>query len=200
MKDLFKTISSPSEGLYKDRGSKFLAFAYPVDSEIGIRNHLSDMRKKYHDARHHCYAWRLGADMNHYRVNDDGEPSNSAGKPIFGQLQSRELTNVLVIVVRYFGGTLLGVGGLIKAYRIAASEALDRTEIIEQKVLTCIKLGFEYGQMSEVMKVIKDHRLKPYQQQFDKNCSLELKVWIREEKMVTDKLNFIKGCNVKIIS
>ena len=124
MKDLYLTIEKTTEGLYKETGSKFLAMAFPVSTREEISERLAELRKKYHDARHHCYAWRLGADMEEYRVNDDGEPSGSAGLPIFGQIQSRDLSNVLVVVVRYFGGTLLGVGGLIRAYRAAASGAL----------------------------------------------------------------------------
>ena len=121
MTDLYKTIKHPSEGLYKEKGSKFLAFAYPVSSEEDIGRIITDLRKQYHDARHHCYAWRLGPEKDRFRVNDDGEPSGSAGKPIFGQIRSMDLSDVLVVVVRYFGGTLLGVGGLIRAYRAAVA-------------------------------------------------------------------------------
>ena len=122
MADLYKSIQNPSEGLYKEKGSKFLAFAYPVSTVEEIKERMAYLQKQFHDARHHCYAWRLGADMERYRVNDDGEPSGSAGNPIFGQIQSRELSDILVVVIRYFGGTLLGVGGLINAYRSATSD------------------------------------------------------------------------------
>lgn len=196
MNDLFKTIQSPSEGLYKDKGSKFLAFAFPVCSENIIKAQITDLQKKYHDARHHCFAWRLGADMDRYRVNDDGEPSGSAGKPIFGQIQSRDLTDVLVVVVRYFGGKLLGVSGLINAYRSAASDALDRSGIIELKVYSSLKLEFEYIQMNLVMKVIKDFQLGFEDQEFDLNCSLTLKVWKRQKNQVMDRLSIIEGCRV----
>ncbi|MCK5137052.1 MAG: YigZ family protein [Bacteroidales bacterium] len=196
MNDLFKTIQSPSEGLYKDKGSKFLAFAFPVGSENIIKAQITDLQKHYHDARHHCFAWRLGEDMDRYRVNDDGEPSGSAGKPIFGQIQSRDLTDVLVVVVRYFGGKLLGVGGLINAYRSAASDALDRACIIELKVYSRLKLEFEYTQMNSVMKVIKDFQLGFDDRQFDLRCSLILNIWKRTEIQVLDRFSTIEGCRV----
>ncbi len=131
MFDLYKTIKAPTKGIYKEKGSKFLAFAYPFSHEASIKEGMAILQKQYHDARHHCYAWRLEPEMTHYRVNDDGEPSGSAGKPIYGQIVSRELTDILVVVVRYFGGTKLGLGGLINAYRSAASDALDHSKIIE---------------------------------------------------------------------
>ena len=140
MSDLYKTIQSPSKGIYKEKGSKFLAFAFSLSSEEKIKEQIGLLQKEYHDARHHCYAWRLGASMDRYRVNDDGEPSGSAGNPIFGQIQAHDLTNILVVVVRYFGGTLLGVGGLIRAYRSAASVALEQARIIELKVCNRVKL------------------------------------------------------------
>ncbi|MCK4750363.1 MAG: YigZ family protein [Bacteroidales bacterium] len=197
MNDLFKTIESPSKGLYKEKGSKFLAFAFPVAAEDEIKDRISLLRKQYHDARHHCLAWRLGPDIDRYRTNDDGEPSGSAGKPIFGQIQSRDLTNVLVVVVRYFGGTLLGVGGLINAYRSAASDALGRARILEKKVHSLLELEFDYTQMNPVMKVIKDHNLEFYDQQFDMNCTLKLKVWKRIEALVFEKMSKIDGCRIK---
>lgn len=196
MNDLYKTIQSKSEGLYKEKGSKFIAFAYPMSSEEAIKTEISELRKRYHDARHHCFAWRLGADLERYRVNDDGEPSGSAGKPIYGQIQSRELTDVLVVVIRYFGGTLLGVGGLINAYRSAASDALDQSGIVEMKVTSRLKLEFGYSQMNSVMKVIKDFQLEFEDQQFDLDCSLTLKVWKRNEYQVVKNLSIIEGCKV----
>ena len=196
MNDLYKTIQSKSEGLYKEKGSKFIAFAYPMSSEEAIKTEIAELRKRYHDARHHCFAWRLGADLERYRVNDDGEPSGSAGKPIYGQIQSRELTDVLVVVIRYFGGTLLGVGGLINAYRSAASDALDQSGIVEMKVTSRLKLEFGYSQMNSVMKVIKDFQLEFEDQQFDLDCSLTLKVWKRNEYQVVKNLSIIEGCKV----
>ena len=196
MTDLYRTILKPSEGIYKEKGSKFMAFAYPVSSEEEINLYLQDLRKKYHDARHHCYAWRLGSGKNRYRVNDDAEPSGSAGKPILGQIQSRDLSDVLVVVVRYFGGTLLGMGGLIRAYRAAASEALDLNTVTERKVFESMQVEFGYERMNPVMKLIKDYDLDFEDQVFDLACSLRLKVWKRNsEKFVQDVLK-IEGCKV----
>ncbi len=199
MTDLYKTIKHPSEGLYKEKGSKFLAFAYPVSSEEDIGRIITDLRKQYHDARHHCYAWRLGPEKDRFRVNDDGEPSGSAGKPIFGQIQSRDLSDVLVVVVRYFGGTLLGVGGLIRAYRAAASDALVQNTLIERKVFEKIKLDFRYEQMNAVMKLIKDYHLDIEDQLFDLNCTLSLKVWKRKSEKVVREISKIEGCSLSQI-
>jgi len=196
MKDLYRTIESHAKGQYKDKGSRFIAFAYPVEDEMEIRERIGELKKEYHDARHHCFAWRLGPDLERYRVNDDGEPSGSAGKPIFGQIQSRELTQVLVVVIRYFGGTLLGVGGLINAYRSATAAALDKAEIIEKKVETPFLLEFGYNDMNAVMKVIKDLNLRPENQQFDLECSLTIHVWNRLIPGVRDRLSKIGGCRV----
>ena len=196
MKDLYKTIASPSKGQFKAKGSRFLAFAYPVEKEEEIRQRIAELKKMYHDARHHCFAWRLGPDMERYRVNDDGEPSGSAGKPIFGQIQSREITQILVVVVRYFGGTLLGVGGLISAYRSAAAAALNQAVIVEKKVEDHLFLEFGYNEMNAVMKVIKDFDLPYENQQFDLECSLTLRVWNRLIPGVRDRLSKIEGCKV----
>jgi uncharacterized YigZ family protein len=198
MKDIYRTISESSEGLFKEKGSRFISFAFPVDTEEMIKQHLSELRKHYHDARHHCYAWRLGADMKRFRSNDDGEPAGSAGNPILGQIRSRNLTNVLVAVVRYFGGTLLGVGGLINAYRSAASDALERTLIIQQKVYSRWQVQFGYPQMNEVMKVVKEHGLILEGQHFDLDCTLTLHVWKREEQRVEERLFRIEGCTLNI--
>jgi uncharacterized YigZ family protein len=199
MNDLYKTIQAPAEGLYKEKGSKFLAFTYPVANEESIKDHLVSLQKQYHDARHYCYAWRLKPEMTHYRVNDDGEPSGSAGKPIYGQIVSRDLTNLLVIVVRYFGGTKLGVGGLIQAYRAAASDALDHSSIIECKVYDRFKLEFSYEQMNVVMKLIKDFELDFDDHEFDMKCSLILRAWKRQTERVLDSFSKIPGCKITVI-
>ena len=196
MADLYKTIQNPTEGLYKEKGSKFLAFAYPVSTVEEIKERMAYLQKQFHDARHHCYAWRLGANMERYRVNDDGEPSGSAGNPIFGQIQSRELSDILVVVIRYFGGTLLGVGGLINAYRSATSDSFDQARIVELKVYNLIHVQFEYSQMNSVMKVIKDLDLSFENQEFDLDCSLTLKVWKRKMDRVWTQLSLIKGCKL----
>ncbi|OFX54518.1 MAG: YigZ family protein, partial [Bacteroidetes bacterium GWA2_30_7] len=152
MKDTYLTIESQSEGLFKDKGSKFIAFAIPVCNEDEIKQHLESIRKKYYDARHHCYAYRLGLEGNIYRTNDDGEPSNTAGKPIYGQILSNELTNVLIIVVRYFGGILLGTGGLINAYKSASANAIANAKIIKKTEDTLLKIIFDYTITNDVMK------------------------------------------------
>lgn len=174
--DTYLTISKPSEGLFKDRGSKFIAYAYPVTTEAEVKKHLETLRKEHFSARHHCFAFRLGPDKNACRANDDGEPSNSAGKPILGQIQSKDLTNVLIVVVRYFGGTLLGVSGLINAYRGAAADALANAEIIEKQVQDVYEVNFTYAAMNDVMKIIKDEGMDVISQDFGLECRLEFAV------------------------
>lgn len=196
MKDLYKTISAETQGQFKDRGSRFIALAFPVSSEDEIKEIIAGLRKEYHDARHHCFAWRLGPDMERYRVNDDGEPSGSAGRPIYGQLQKWELTNILVVVVRYFGGTLLGVGGLISAYRNATAEALQNANILEKRVEQQIKVQFPYEQMNGVMKIVKEFDLAFENQHFDMNCTLELRVWDRHNHTVIQRLSKLEGCKI----
>jgi len=184
--DSYLTIVNPSAGLFKDKGSRFLAFSFPVENEDEIRIILENTRKQYHDARHHCYAWRIGADLSHYRSNDDGEPNNSAGKPILGQIQSFQLTNILVIVVRYFGGTLLGVGGLIQAYKSASMDALNNAEIIKRYVYLSYQMKFRYEDMNLVMKVIKDMNFEQWDQKFELECELKLKVRKSEERLLLE--------------
>lgn len=199
MDDVYKTIAAPAEGIHKSKGSKFLAFAHGVHDEASIKEQIGLLKKKYHDARHHCFAWRLGPDKIRYRINDDGEPSGTAGKPIYGQILSRDLTDVLVVVVRYFGGTKLGVSGLIQAYRSAASEALDASRIIECKVYDRLHLDFSYEQMNAVMKVVKDLELELEEQQFQLDCSLILKCWSRNTSQVLDTFSKLTGCRIKLI-
>jgi uncharacterized YigZ family protein len=194
--DSFLTIKSSSEGIFKEKGSRFLAFAFPVENEDEIGDILENLRKQYHDARHHCYAWRLGPDSSHFRTNDDGEPGNSAGKPILGQIQSFQLTNVLVVVVRYFGGTLLGVGGLIQAYKTASLEALKNAFVIERYIYAFFRISFRYEDMNVVMKVIKDLDLEQWDQHFELEC--ELKVKIRKSEEENLKGAFRKDSNVKM--
>lgn len=196
MKDLYRTITAHSTGSYKEKGSRFMAFAYPVEQEEEIREKIDTLKKKYHDARHHCFAWRLGAEMDRYRVNDDGEPAGSAGRPILGQIQSKDLTNLVVVVVRYFGGTKLGMGGLIQAYRAATSDALENASIEEKKVKSRIGLEFSYEQMNGVMRVIKEMDLSIENQQFDLACSLTLNIWIRTAPSAIEKLSKIEGCKI----
>lgn len=176
MTDAYKSIQAPSTGEFKDRGSKFLAFAWPVQSEADIQVHLDALRKEHFKARHHCYAWRLAPDGAHFRANDDGEPSSTAGRPILGQLDAFSLTYVLVVVVRYFGGTLLGTSGLINAYRAAAAEALNNAEIIECLVKDVFRFDFDYALMPDVMQAVKKLDLDIIHQQFDERGQLDVAI------------------------
>ena len=172
--DSYKTIKSPSEGLFKDKGSKFLAFAYPFENESEIKNIIEPLRKEHFKAVHFCYAYRIGLDKNNFRVNDDGEPSGSAGRPILNVLLSKEITNILIVVVRYWGGTLLGVPGLINAYKSATEEAIANAEVIEKTVNDVYQITFGYVHMNDIMKVVKDFYLKIRNQQFDNQCVIEV--------------------------
>jgi uncharacterized YigZ family protein len=175
--DTYKTITKPStEVLFKDRGSKFYGYAYPVTSEEECKEHLDVLKKQHHTARHWCYAWQLGKSYDQYRANDDGEPNNSAGMPIYGQLQSFDVTNVLVVVVRYFGGTKLGVGGLIQAYKTGAQLALEASNIVERTIDIPFLLGFEYPEMNVVMRLIKEEQIKIVDQKLELNCQIQIAV------------------------
>ncbi|WP_111683010.1 IMPACT family protein [Winogradskyella tangerina] len=175
--DTFRTIASPSEGeLFKDKNSKFYGFAFPVSNETEVKSHLEAIKKEHYAARHWCYAYQLGTESLRYRVNDDGEPGNSAGMPIYGQIQSYNLTNILVIVVRYYGGTKLGMGGLINAYRTSASLALESAHITERTINHLYKLEFEYKNMSRVMRLLKENQVDIINQALEHNCLLEISV------------------------
>ena len=177
MDDLYKTITKPSiETLFKDRNSKFYGYAFPVKSEEAVKTSLEFLRKKHYGARHFCYAWQLGFESFRYRANDDGEPSNSAGMPIYGQIQSFELTNILVVSVRYFGGTKLGVSGLINAYRSSARLALESSIIEERTIDTFYQLNFEYDLMSKVLRIIKENSILVQDQKLEMNCELIIAV------------------------
>ena len=174
--DTYRSIAAPAKGIYKELGSKFLAFAYPVETEEEAKNLLAAVRKEYFDARHHCFAWRLGLTGEPYRLSDDGEPSSTAGRPIHGQLLSNGLSDILVVVVRYFGGVKLGVQGLIRAYKTATQDAIANATIIEKIAGEHFTLKFGYLQMNDVMKVLKDMGLTPIRQAFDLDCTLEVRV------------------------
>jgi len=177
MDDIYKTITKPSkETLFKDKNSKFYGYAFPVNTEEAIKSSLEFLRKKHYSARHFCYAWRLGVESVQYRANDDGEPSNSAGMPIYGQIQSFELTNILVVSVRYFGGTKLGVGGLINAYRSSAKLALESSIIEEKTIDIYFQLNFEYDLMSKVLRIIKENSININDQKLELNCELIISV------------------------
>jgi uncharacterized YigZ family protein len=184
----YYTIQSPGEGAYKEKGSKFLSFAFPVASEDEVKEKLRTLKIEYYDARHHCFAWMLGPDKKQFRAYDDGEPNHSAGDPILGQIRSRNLTNVLVVVVRYFGGTKLGVSGLIAAYKTAAEDALDNSLVIEKQVMERVTLSYDYSVTTEVMRMVKDFDLTILDQEFVDNgklvAELPLKLWDKFEEKI----------------
>ena len=197
--DTYQTIKTPSEGLFKDRGSKFLAYAYPIEHENEIKPLVENLKKEHFKAVHHCYAYRLGLDRSNFRVNDDGEPSGTAGKPILNTLLSQDLTNILVIVVRYFGGTLLGVPGLINAYKSATIEALAVADKIEKTVNDVYNVSFEFVQMNDVMKVVKEFSLKIRNQTYDNQCTMELEFRKTLTNQVIGKLEKIDGIVVEFL-
>lgn len=182
--DTYIEINSPVEGFFKDRGSKFISHAFLVKNEDEIKNHLSDLRVKYYDARHHCYAWVLNPDKSAYRVNDDGEPSGSSGRPIHGQIQSFDLTNILVVVIRYFGGTKLGIPGLINAYKTATKDALSNAKLVQKYVKDIYKITFTYPDMNIVMRILKDENLEQFDQDFGIDCKLSFAVRKNESERI----------------
>jgi uncharacterized YigZ family protein len=197
--DTYFIISSPSEGMYKEKGSKFIAVAIPVFSEDEVKEQLLNIRKKYFDARHHCYAYVLGADKKNFRSNDDGEPSGSAGKPILNQIYSAELTNILVVVVRYFGGIKLGVSGLVNAYKTAAREALQVATIVECTVDDVYSIHFTYPLMNDVMRILKEEMLQPTLTRFEIECYLELRCRKTQVNRVVERFSQIYGVNVNFL-
>jgi uncharacterized YigZ family protein len=179
------TIKEASQGVFKDRGSKFLAYAFTVIAENEIKEHLSALRKEHPSARHHCYAWRLGAGKEAWRANDDGEPSGTAGKPILGQIQSHDLTNVLIVVVRYFGGTLLGASGLINAYKSAAADAIKNAVIEEKFIMFEYETEFSFNDMNEIMRILKENECKIVSQNYNETNKIIFRVKKRDyEKML----------------
>jgi uncharacterized YigZ family protein len=174
--DTYRTVAEPVEGFYKDKGSKFISFVFPISSENEAKSHLNQLRELHPRANHHVYAYRLGMDRMQYRLSDDGEPSGSSGRPILNTLYSKEITNVLVIVVRYFGGTLLGIPGLINAYRSATEDALENAEIVVKHLFNLYKLSFSYMQMNDVMRIVKEMELPVSEQLFEMECSLVVEV------------------------
>jgi uncharacterized YigZ family protein len=198
-KDEFLTLEKPAQGTYKEKGSRFLGFAFPVESEDQVKTRLERIKNQYHDARHHCYAYRLGADHQTFRMNDDGEPSSTAGRPIYGQIQSYQLTNVLVVVVRYFGGTLLGTSGLIRAYKQAAGEALKQAKIIKKTVKSLYQLEFDYALMGEVMRLLHETGIQPYEREFKRTCKFRIGIRKSQESKVSQRFNRIKGLELERI-
>lgn len=198
-KDTYRTIAAPSKGIFKDKGSRFIGLTYPVVSDDQIKEILASIKKEYYDATHHCYAYRLGEDKDVFRANDDGEPSGSAGKPILGQILSHDLTNILIVVVRYYGGVKLGVSGLINAYRAAASEALIAGEIVEKIVEVNVLIRFGYLAMNSVMKVIKDENLKQLRHNFDVDCEILVVVRKGALNKVVESFNKIENTKTEIL-
>ena len=197
LKDSYLTIAAPAEAIYKERSSKFLTYAYPAESEEEIKELLDALRKEYYDATHHCYAYRLGPQGDLFRANDDGEPSGTAGKPILGQLLSANVTNCLVVVVRYFGGTKLGVSGLIQAYKESTSEVLAVSDIIEKTVDRVIRVDFSYISMNGVMRVIKEMSPRIDDQLFDNLCTMRLRIRESEADQLIAKLLKVEGVTVE---
>ena len=193
--DTYKSIAGLSEGLFKDNGSRFIAKAYPVESEAEVKEIVAAIKKEYHDARHHCYAYRIGLDGSTWRANDDGEPSGSAGRPILGQIDSAGLSDILVVVIRYFGGIKLGIPGLIRAYKTSTSDALDHAQVVEKVAGRWVILRFPYDSLPAVMKVVKDMGLPQRGQSFQEECTLEVRV---RRSLEQDFLERIEKLNIFI--
>lgn len=194
MKDTYKTISKPSEEvLFKEKNSKFFGYAFPITSEEEAKTHIEELKKKHHQARHWCYAWQTGKEENdlHFRANDDGEPSNSAGMPIYGQIQSFDVTEILVVVVRYFGGVKLGVGGLIQAYKTAAQMALENSRIVERTVNRTFIIKFDYPEMNIVMRLIKENNLEILKQDLQLDCTIYISVRKKDAEEIFGKFESV---------
>lgn len=196
IQDTYKSIAAPSDGLYKELGSRFIASAWPVETEEEVKAVVDGLKKKYHDARHHCYAYRLGLDGGRFRANDDGEPSGSAGRPILGQIDSAGLSDVLVVVVRYFGGIKLGIPGLIRAYKSATADALTQAQAIEKVAGEHWRLDFDYLSMNAVMKAVKDLGLPQKDQQFGERCTMTVRVRLSSTEDFRARMSDINGCQI----
>ena len=196
IKDTYASIAGRSDGLFKDNGSRFIAQAYPVESEEEVKEIVGSLKKEYHDARHHCFAYRLGLDGSRWRANDDGEPSGSAGRPILGQIDAAGLSDILVVVIRYFGGIKLGIPGLIRAYKTSTADALAQATVVEKVAGKDYRLSFPYLSMNAVMKVVKDMSLPPKDQYFAERCSILLRVRLSQEAAFLERVSNIEGVDV----
>jgi len=196
--DEYLCIQKPSEGFFKAKGSKFLAYAFPVVNQADIKKALTKVREIHPKARHHCYAWKLGLDDNNYRANDDGEPSGSAGRPIYGQIRSKNLSNVLVVVVRYFGGTLLGVPGLIEAYKKSTADALEQAQIITRQIQQRFIIRFTYAEMNVVMPAIKKINLTVVQKIFEESCAIEVEMRKGMVEGFTTQFSKMEGVKIEV--
>ena len=199
IQDAYKSIAAPSDGLFKDNGSRFIARAYPVETEEEVKEIVASLKKEYYDARHHVYAYRLGHLGDRFRANDDGEPSGSSGRPVLGQIDSYGLSDILVVVIRYFGGIKLGIPGLIRAYKTSTADALANAEIIEKIASRHFRVHFGYMSMNGVMKVMKDMNLEQKNQKFDMECSLETSVRLALADTFLERMNDVEGCRVEEI-
>jgi uncharacterized YigZ family protein len=189
--DTFLTIKNPGTGIYREKGSRFLGYSFPVQSESEIKNILTDFKKKYYDATHHCFAWRIGFENPQYRINDDGEPSGTAGLPILGQIQSKNLFDIFILVIRYYGGTKLGVSGLIQAYKTAAFESIISTEIVEKTINSQYVIEFSFENLNAVMKILKEFKPKIHSQDFNLQCVIKFEIRKSRSEMLEDKLRMI---------
>lgn len=194
--DTYYTINDTAEGIFRDKGSKFIAYAYPFKDENKLKEIIAELKSLHPKARHHCWAYRLSPDRSVFRVNDDGEPSSTAGRPILNALLSKDVTNILVVVVRYFGGTLLGVPGLINAYKTATQEALEAATIVEKTVNDVYQIDFEYLAMNDVMRVIKDENLTVLEQQFDNACTMTVEMRKMQVNAFVQKMEKIEGAQI----
>ena len=197
IRDAYKSIASRAGGLFKDNGSRFIAWAYPVETEEEVKEIVAGLKKEYHDARHHCYAYRLGWLGDRFRANDDGEPSGSAGRPILGQIDAAGLSDVLVVVVRYFGGIKLGIPGLIRAYKSSTADALSQAEVVEKIAGKSFRLRFGYLAMNPVMKVLKDMDIPAKDQEFGMDCALTVRVRLSLEAAFRERILQVDTCNYK---
>jgi len=197
--DIYKTIATTSQGIFKEKGSRFVSFAVPISSQEEIKPIIDKIRKEHHEARHHCYAYIIGYERIIWRVNDDGEPSGTAGRPILGQINSFGLTNIIIVVSRYFGGTLLGVSGLINAYRSSAESALRNAELTEKTVNEYYKITYPYISMNDVMKILKEENIGQSEQSFDIECNILLNFRVSAKEKVLNRLSRIDGLNYRYI-
>jgi uncharacterized YigZ family protein len=189
--DVYLTIDGSTEGYYKEKGSRFLAFAHPVKTESEVKEIVEKLKKEHHNARHHCYAYILGVDGSHHRANDAGEPNHSAGDPILGQIRSKGITNTLVVVTRYFGGTKLGIPGLMNAYKAASADALERANIVEKVVRESLEIIFDYSRINDIMRLVREHDVEIIHQKFTTDCRMTLGLRKSNSKDVKFKLDFL---------
>ena len=199
IQDSYKSIAAESKGLFKDNGSRFIAHAFPVETEEEVKEIVAALKKEYYDARHHVYAYRLGYKGERFRANDDGEPSGSSGRPVLGQIDSKGLSDILVVVVRYFGGIKLGIPGLIRAYKTSTADAFENAEIIEKIASKMFRIHFGYMSMNSVMKVMKDMNLEQKNQKFDMECSIDTSVRLSLVESFLERMNDVEGCRTEEI-